>query len=301
MYEEISRNKHNSIFLVGIFVILILILGYVIGIATGIGYYGLIFAVIFSLIMGLTSYYKGDKIVLALSHAKLIKKKDNPQLYNVTEEMTIAAGIPLPKIYIIDDTAPNAFATGRNPQTASIAVTTGLLQKLKRDELQGVIAHELSHIKNYDILFCTIIVVLVGVVALLCDFMRRSMFFGGVGRSRRSSRGKGGGGEGIIILAALFLAIFAPIFAQIIRFAVSRQREYLADASGVQLTRYPAGLANALEKVAKDKEVLEVANRATQHLYIVNPIKPFEKRAKNNIFSTHPPVEERVRRLRSMK
>lgn len=303
MYEEIARNKRNSILLVIIFVILILILGYVIGIATGLGYFGLIFAVIFSLIMGLTSYYKGDKIVLKLSRAKLIQKKDNPQLYNVTEETTIAAGLPLPKIYIIDDTAPNAFATGRNPETASIAVTTGLLQKLNRSQLQGVIAHELSHIKNYDILFCTIIAILVGIVALLCDFMRRSMFYGGIGRSRgrsTSSSGKGGGGGGIIILVALLLAIFAPIFAQIIRFAVSRQREYLADAGSAQLTRYPEGLASALELIAKDKEVLEVANRSTQHLYIVNPIKPFEERAKNNVFSTHPPIEERVHRLRNM-
>ena len=302
MYEEIARNKRNSIFLVIIFVFLILILGYVIGIATGLGYFGLIFAVIFSLIMGLTSYYKGDKIILKLSRAKLIQKKDNPQLYNVTEEIAIAAGIPLPKIYIIDDTAPNAFATGRNPNTASIAVTAGLLQKLNRSQLQGVIAHELSHIKNYDILFCTIIAILVGIVALLCDFMRRSMFYGSFGRGRSrstSSRGKGGG-EGIIILVALLLAIFAPIFAQIIRFAVSRQREYLADAGSVQLTRNPEGLASALELIAKDKEVLEVANRSTQHLYIVNPIKPFKKRAKNNVFSTHPPVEERIHRLRNM-
>ena len=302
MYEEISRNKRNSILLVIVFVLLILILGEVIGIATGLGYYGLIFAAIFSLVMGLTSYYKGDKIVLKLSRARLIQKKDNPQLYNVTEEIAIAAGLPLPKIYIIDDTAPNAFATGRNPNTASIAVTTGLLQKLNRNQLQGVIAHELSHIKNYDILFCTIIAILVGIIVLLCDFMRRSVFYGYGGRSRgrrTTSRGKGGG-EGVILLVALLLAIIAPIFARVIRFAVSRQREYLADASSAQLTRYPEGLASALECIAKDKEVLEVANRATQHLYIVNPIKPFKKRTRNNIFSTHPPIDERIHRLRNM-
>lgn len=297
MYEQIAQNRRNSILLVVIFILLILILAEVFGLYTGIGYYALFFAVIFSLTMALFSYYNSDKLVLAISHAKPIEKKDNPQLYNIVEELAIAGGLPPPKIYVIDDTAPNAFATGRNPNTASIAVTTGLLQKLNRDQLQGVIGHELSHIKNYDILFCTMIAVLVGIVALMCDFMRRSMFYGG--RSRSNSRGKGGG-DAIIILVALLLAIFAPIFAQIIRFAVSRQREYLADASSVELTRYPEGLASALELISRDKEVLEVANRATQHLYIVNPIKPFETRAQNNIFSTHPPIEERVARLRSI-
>lgn len=297
MYEEISQNKRNSIFLVVIFILLILILAEVVGLYTGMGYYALVFAGIFSLIMALTSYYSGDKVILAVSRARPIEKKDNPQLYNVVEELAIAGGLSLPRIYIIDDTAPNAFATGRNPKTASIAVTTGLLQKLNRSQLQGVIAHELAHIRNYDILFCTIIAVLVGIVALLCDFMRRSIYYGG--RSRSRGRGRGGG-EGMVLLVALLLAIFAPLFAQIIRFAVSRQREYLADASSVQLTRYPEGLATALEIISKDKEVLEVANRATQHLYIVNPIKPFETRAQNNIFSTHPPIEERIARLRRM-
>lgn len=297
MYEQIAQNRRNSILLVVIFILLILILSEVVGLYTGIGYYALVFAVIFSLIMAIFSYYNSDKMVLAISHAKPIEKKDNPQLYNIVEELAIAGGLPLPKIYIIEDTAPNAFATGRNPNTASIAVTTGLLQKLKRDQLQGVIGHELSHIKNYDILFCTMIVVLVGIVALMCDFMRRSIYYSG--RSRSSGRSRGSG-DAIIVLVALLLAIFAPIFAQIIRFAVSRQREYLADASSIELTRYPEGLASALEIISKDQEVLEVANRATQHLYIVNPIKPFETRAQNNIFSTHPPIEERIARLRSM-
>lgn len=298
MYEEISQNKRNSLFLVAIFILLILILAEVIGLYTGIGYYALLFAAIFSFVMAFVSYYNGDKIVLGISRAKLIEKKDNPQLYNVVEELAIASGLPLPKIYIIDDTAPNAFATGRNPQTASIAVTKGLLLKLNRDQLQGVIAHELSHVKNYDILFCTLIAVLVGVVALLCDFMRRSMFYGG--RSRNRSRGGKGGGDGLLVLIMVLLAIFAPLFAQIIRFAVSRQREYLADATAAQITRYPEGLASALEVISNDKEVLEVANRATQHLYIVNPIKPLEARAHNNVFSTHPPIEERIQRLRAM-
>lgn len=297
MYEEIAQNKRNSIFLVMVFILLILILAYVVGLYTGMGYYALIFAGIFSIIMALASYFSGDKVILRISRARPVEKKDNPQLYNVVEELAIAGGVPLPKVYIIEDTAPNAFAAGRNPKTASIAVTTGLLQKLNRSQLQGVIAHELSHIKNYDILFCTIIAVLVGIVALLCDFMRRSIYYG----NRRRSRGRGkGGGDAVILIAALLFAVFAPLFAQIIRFAVSRQREYLADASSVALTRYPEGLAGALELISRDKEILEAANRATQHLYIVNPIKPFESRRQNNVFSTHPPIEERVRRLRGV-
>ena len=298
MYEQISQNKRNSIMLVAIFIILIIALAEIAGVATGIGYYALLFAFIFSVIMALTSYFGGDKIILALSRARQIQKKDNSRLFNVVEEMAIAGGISLPRIYIIDDLAPNAFATGRNPATASVAVTTGLLDKLNREELQGVIAHEMAHIKNYDILFCTIIAVLVGIVVLLCDFVMRSFFFsGGRGRSRS---GKSGGSGGIILLIGLAFAVIAPIFAQIIRFSVSRQREYLADASSVALTRYPTGLARALEKISGDKNKLKVANRATQHLYIVNPLKPIEKLKRNNIFSTHPPIEERIRRLRNM-
>jgi heat shock protein HtpX len=298
MYEQIAANKRNSVFLVVIFICLILVLSEVLGLYTGMGYSALFFAGILCIVMALVSYFTGDKIILGISRAKQIEKKDNPQLYNVIEELCVSGGLPLPKIYIIDDTAPNAFATGRNPRTASVAITTGLLQKLKRDQLQGVMAHELSHIKNYDILFCTLVTVLVGVVALLSDVMRRSIFYGG--RSRSSNRSSKGGGDVIILVITLFLAILAPIFAQILKFAVSRQREYLADASSVELTRYPEGLAQALEIIANDKEVLEVANRATQHLYIVNPIKPFESRAQNNIFSTHPPIEERIKRLRNM-
>ncbi|MFH1549564.1 MAG: M48 family metallopeptidase, partial [Planctomycetota bacterium] len=193
--------------------------------------------------------------------------------------------------------APNAFATGRNPKHAKVAITRGLLTKLKRDELQGVMAHELSHIQNRDILFAMMIGVLVGMIVLLCDAFMLSMWFGG-GRRRR--RGRGGGAEAIIMIAGILLAILAPILARIIQFAVSRQREYLADASAAKLTRYPEGLARALEKISGDREVLEVANRATQHLYIVNPIKAFEKRAQS-VFNTHPPIQERINRLRAMQ
>jgi len=299
MYELISANKRNSVILIFIMAILIVAVGYVFGAYYGSGEFGIVIALIFSFILILTSLFGGKSLILGMSGAKRIEKQDHPQLFNIVEELCIASGLPMPKIYIIEDTAPNAFATGRNPKNSVVAVTTGLLDKLNRDELQGVIAHELSHIKNYDILFAMLMAVLVGAIVLLCDgFWRigmRSMAFGG--RSRR--RGKGSGGEIILLLIAVILAIIAPIFAKIIQLAVSRQREYLADASGAMLTRYPEGLASALDKIANDKEVLEVANRATQHLYIVNPIKPFEARA-NNLFSTHPPIEERIRRLREL-
>jgi heat shock protein HtpX len=247
--------------------------------------------------MSLSAYYGGDKMVLGISRAKRIEKKDAPQLFNVVEELSIAAGLPMPAIYIIDDTAPNAFATGRDPKHASVAITTGLLQKLNRDELQGVMAHELSHVGNRDILYATMVGVLVGSIVMMSDFFLRSVFWGGA-RRRRSNSGGGAGGA-IFLVIALVLAILAPIFAKLLQLAVSRQREYLADASGAKLTRYPEGLASALEKISGDKEVLEVANRATQHLYIVNPIKPFEKRA-SSLFSTHPPIQDRIARLRAM-
>ena len=259
---------------------------------------GLIIAGIIALIMVSFSYYGGDSALLLASRAKKIEKKDAPQLFNVVEELSIGAGIPMPDVYIIEDTAPNAFATGRNPKHAKVAITRGLLTKLKRDELQGVMAHELSHIQNRDILFAMMIGVLVGMVVLLCDAFMLSMWFGG-GRRRRRERG-GGGAEMIIMIVGILLAILAPILARIIQFAVSRQREYLADASAAKLTRYPEGLARALEKISGDREVLEVANRATQDLYIVNPIKAFEKRAQS-MFSTHPPIRERINRLRAMQ
>ncbi|MFH0963931.1 MAG: M48 family metallopeptidase [Planctomycetota bacterium] len=214
--------------------------------------------------------------------------------------MAVSAGLPVPRVFIIDDTAPNAFATGRNPKSASVAVTRGLLAKLTRDELQGVIAHEMSHVQNRDILYATLTAVLLGLIALMCDFFLRGVFrgraIGGRGRGRRAV----GGGQGIFLLIGLVLALIAPLVAKLIQLATSREREYLADSSAALLTRYPDGLASALEKIASDREVLEVANRATQHLYIVNPIKPFEARA-SAMWSTHPPIAERVRRLREMK
>jgi len=282
--------------------VFIIILGYVFSVAmdsVGILY----FAVGFSIISSFISYWYSDKIVLAMSDAKKVEFEDNKELYRIVENLCITAGLPTPRIYIINDTAPNAFATGRDPEHAVVAVTAGLLQKLDRSELEGVIAHELSHIGNRDILLATIVTVLVGVVVLLADWFRRWTFWGG---GRRRSNSKGGGQLQIIIFVlAIVLSILAPIFAYMMQFAISRKREFAADADGALLTRYPEGLAQALEKISADSEPLEAANRATAHLYIASPFegkrdghgkKSFFKKA----FMTHPPIEERVAALRGM-
>ena len=296
LYNAISSNKRNSFFITAAITAFLIVLGYLLGTYWGSSYAGVFIAVMLALIMSLGAYYSGDKMVLAVSRAKRIEKQDAPQLFNVIEELSIAAGLPMPAVYVIDDTAPNAFATGRDPKHASVAITTGLMQKLNRDELQGVMAHELSHVGNRDILYATMVGILVGSIAMMSDFFLRSFFWGG-GRRRRG--GSGGAAGAILVLVAIVLAVLAPICAKLLQLAVSRQREYLADASAAKLTRYPEGLASALEKISGDKEVLEVANRATQHLYIVNPIKPFEKRAAG-LFSTHPPIQDRIARLRAM-
>src|SRR5215207_4957132 len=301
--ERIARNRRNSLLLIAAFLAFVTVFGYIIGFAW-IGdpvraLFGLVLALIAGTISGLISYYAGDKMVVAASRAKEITHDDAPVLFNVVEEMAIAAGLPMPKIYIIEDSAPNAFATGRDPEHASVAVTSGLLEKLDRDELQGVIAHEMSHVGNYDIRYAMLVGVLVGTTVLISDFFLRGLWFGGGGRG--GGRGEGGGYiQLIMMVVAIVLAILAPLFARLLQLSISRQREYLADATAVQLTRNPKGLADALQKISGDREVLEAANRATAHLYIVNPIKKFEKRAKG-IFSTHPPIEERVEILRSME
>ncbi len=295
MYDKITENKRNSWILVSVVTAILLLLGYILGRYYGSGYGGMVLAVIVAVTVSLFSYYGGSGMILSMSRARRIEKKDYPQLFNIVEEISISAGLPVPAIYVIEDSAPNAFATGRDPGHASVAVTSGLMEKLDRDELQGVIAHELSHIQNRDILFSMMVGIMVGSIVMISDFFLRSVFWSG---GRKKSR-SGKGGSGPLILVALALAIVAPIFAKMLQLAVSRQREYLADASAVQLTRYPRGLASALRKISGDAEVLEVANRATQHLYIVNPIKPFEKRAKS-LFSTHPPIQERIDRLMEM-
>jgi heat shock protein HtpX len=299
MYEQITRNKWKSFFLGLFFLCLIFALGWAFGEVTGWGTEGLVIAAVIAVAMTFGSYYASDKIVLAISRARPVKKEDYPYLYNVVEGLAIAAGLPKPRCYVIDDTAPNAFASGRNPKNSVIVVTTGLLQKLNRAELEGVIAHEMSHIKNYDVLVQTLAVVMIGVVALLSDWTLRTFFWGG-GRRRSRSRSEGSGNAGqILIIVALVLAILSPIIAQLLKLAISRKREFLADANGALLTRYPPGLASALKKLSADREPLEAANKATAHLYIVNPLKNIKGRV-NKLFSTHPPIEERITALEKM-
>jgi len=297
--DRIGVNRRNSVFLILVFLVFAIVLGYVIGyawIGDPVGaLFGLVLAFAVGTIGGLVSYFAGDKMVLAASRAAEITHRDAPQLFNVVEEMSIAGGLPMPKVYIIQDTAPNAFATGRDPEHASVAVTSGLLEKLDRDELQGVMAHEMAHVGNYDIRYAMLVGILVGTTVLISDFFLRGLWFGG-GRSREG----GGYVQVIMMVVAILLAILAPLFARLLQMSISRQREYLADATAVQLTRNPDGLADALQKISGDREVLEVANRATAHLYIVNPVKSFEKRAKG-LFSTHPPIQERISLLRAME
>ena len=252
----------------------------------------LVAAVIFSSLMSFTSYWYSDKIVLAMSRAKEIKKEDNPELYRLVENLCITAGLPLPKIYIIEELSPNAFATGRNPEHAVIAITRGLLNKLERSELEGVIAHELSHIGNRDILLQTVVVVLVGLVALLSNWFLRWTWIGG--RRRNNQSGQLGS---IMLLIGIILAFLSPLFAALIQLAISRKREFLADADGALLTRYPEGLARALEKISQDPTPLKSANKATAHMYIASP---FRKKKVRKFFMSHPPVEERIRALRGM-
>jgi heat shock protein HtpX len=299
MYEQISRNKWKSAALVVFFMGFIFLLTWFFEYVTGWGKGGLILAVVVSMVMAAGGYYSSDKIVLAISKARPVTKEEYPYLHNVVEGLAIAAGVPTPRCYVIDDTAPNAFATGRNPQNAVICVTTGLLTKLNRVELEGVVAHEMSHIKNYDVRLQTVVVVMAGVVALLSDWMLRSFFWGGGRRRGGRDRGGSGGAGAILVVVGLVLALLSPLIATIIQLAVSRKREFLADASGAMLTRYPPGLASALRKLAADTEPLEAANKATAHLYIVNPLKNV-KGAVNRLFSTHPPIEERIAALEKM-
>ncbi|MCH7837143.1 MAG: M48 family metallopeptidase [Chloroflexi bacterium] len=298
VYDRIDRNRRNTIFMLLAFVLLLAGLSIVIGLVLGLPLPFAPLLIVPFLAIAFISYYSSASVALRISGATEVSLADEPELMRRVENLCIGAGLPMPKVYVIEDGSPNAFATGRDPDHAAIAVTRGLLQKLEPLELEGVLAHELSHIGNYDIRVMTVVVVLVGIAALMADFLLRLTFFG-AGR-RSSNRGKGGGGAVLIIYAvALLGAILTPIAAQAIRFAVSRQREYLADASAALLTRSPDALARALEKIAADPDPLEVANKATAHLYINNPLRE-HKSLLNNLFSTHPPIEERVRLLRAM-
>ncbi len=302
-YREIDRNRRRSWLLIVVVIVLLGVLGGAIGYATGFGWGGVVAAVVLASAMSAGSWFAGDALVMATSGAKEIDRAQPPdryqQLLNVVEEMRLAGGLPPPRVWVIDDSAPNAFATGRDPRHASVAVTTGLLDKLDREQLQGVIGHEMSHIGNLDIRFTLLVGVLVGSIALLADWFLRFTFWGGGRRGGNDRGGGGGGAAALIFVLAIVLAVVAPLIGRIVQAAVSRTRESMADATAVELTRNPIGLARALRTISDDREVLEVANRATQHLYIVNPIKSFEERAKS-LWDTHPPIGERIRALENI-
>lgn len=292
MYNQITANKRKTWLLIAIFIAIIIGLGYVIDLYMASNGSLLVIAVAISIAMSLFGYFGGDKVALASSGAHAITTSDNPYLYRMVENLSITTGLPMPKLYIINDPAINAFATGRDPQHASIAVTTGAISKLENEELEGVLAHELSHIKNYDIRVMTIVIVLVGVISILGDFFLRGQLFGRSNNNERS-------GNGILLVFGIIAIILAPIAAQLIQLAISRRREYLADASASLVTRYPEGLARALEKIKLESRPLQHASTATAHLYIANPFGGARKFL-GNAFATHPPIEDRINKLRAM-
>ncbi len=292
LYTQKDSNIRKTFLLFTVFLTVIIGIGWVFSRAYG-NPVILVFAVGFSILMSFVSYWYSDKIVLKISKAQPIKEEDNRELYHVVENLSITAGLPIPKIYLIDEPALNAFATGRDPEHAVVAVTAGLLGKLNKSELEGVLAHELSHIGNRDILLSTVVVVLVGFVALLSDFFLRSMFWKGFGG--RDDRDKGQVGA-IMMIIGIAMAILSPIAVTLIQLAISRRREFLADVGGALLTRYPEGLASALQKISRDPTPLKVANKATNHLWIAEP----RKSSIAKLFMTHPPIEERIKRLREM-
>ncbi len=301
LYAQESANRRNSILLVFIVMLVFALFGYVIGYVLTGDSEGAMFAVAialaFSAVSSAGSYFGGDQVVLKSSQAREIDRREAPELFDVVSEMATAAGVPMPRVYVVVDPSPNAFATGRDPEHASVAITTGLLLKLDREELQGVIGHEMSHVRNYDIRFSLLIGVLVGGISLLAQFFLRWTFWFG-GGSRRDDRDNGGLIGLAFLLLGVVLSILAPIFTTLVQLAVNRQREYLADASSVELTRNPHGLERALAKIAADPEPLAVANGATQHMYIVNPLK--KTGGASALFSTHPPIVDRINRLRQL-
>lgn len=304
-YAQIAANRRASWFLMLVVTLLLVALAGSAGYALGFEWFGIPFALVLAVLLGSGSYFAGDRLVLAASDAREIDRANPPdtvrQLMNVVEEMRLASGLPMPRVYVIPDTAPNAFATGRDPKHASLAVTAGLLEKLDREELQGVIAHEFSHVRNFDIRFMLLIGVMVGSIALIADWFLRISFWGGFRGGRGGGRDRDGVGGILILVAilALVLSVVSPIIARLVMLAASRRREGLADVSAVELTRNPMGLAQALRKIADDPEALEVANKATQHLYIVNPIKATEERSRS-MWDTHPPVAERIHVLEQL-
>jgi heat shock protein HtpX len=296
IYQNINQNKRDTVIVMVLFIAVVSAIGWFAGEyygqGEGLGFVG--FALIFSGISSFISYYNSDKIVLGISGAHEVKESSAPQLYDLVENVCIASGLPKPKIYMIDDTALNAFATGRDPKHSAICFTTGIVQALDKRELEGVIAHELSHIGNFDIRLQSIVSVLVGTITLLADWFTHGRLYGG----RR--RDEGGDLNGIILLVGIFFIVLSPIIATLIKLALSRNREYLADATAALITRYPKGLANALRKLAADREVLEAANGATAHMYIAAPLRGQSQNFLAGLFNTHPPIEERIRRLEAM-
>jgi len=295
MYNQIDSNKRKTVFLITIFIAFILAIGWFVGNYSGYGNGMVVFAVILSVLMTLISYYSGDKIALSSAGAREIKKEENPYVYRMVENLAITAGLPMPKVHIIDSPAMNAFTTGRDPQHASVALTTGIISALQNEELEGVIAHELSHIKNFDIRLMTIVVVLVGAIAIISNWFFRAQYF--MGGKRSNDREGGNQITAIIMIVGFVLLMLSPVIAELIKLAISRKREYLADASGSLLTRYPEGLARALEKISASSTPLQTASAATAHLFISNP---FKGKSFLNMFSTHPPIEERINKLRRM-
>lgn len=297
IYSAISANIWKSYIILVLFIIFAAAVAYVIGKATGYGPSAGVLIFVLAIVYSFVSYFYSDKIVLATSGAKEIKKKDNPELFHIVENLSIGDGMPMPKVYIINDPSPNAFATGRDPKHAAVAATTGILERLNKSELEGVIAHELSHVKNYDTRLMAITAVIVGFIAMITDFFLRGVFWG----SFRDNDERDSRVQLIFFVLAIVFAILAPIIASLIQLSISRKRELLADASGALLTRYPEGLARALEKISSDPKPLRNASNATAHLYIVNPFKDkgFSGWV-SSLFSTHPPIEERIKILRSM-
>jgi heat shock protein HtpX len=295
--SEIRSNVTKTYVFMALFVGFVVVAAYVMGNALGYGNSWMFIAVLFSVVSSFVSYYWGADMVLAMSHARPADRKSDFDFFTVAENLAIAAGIPKPRLYVIDDTAMNAFATGRDPQHAVVCATSGILSRLERRELEGVIAHELSHIKNFDTRLMAVVAVLVGTIAFLADMFMRTLWWGGGRRSRDNDNNLGS----ILLIVGIILAILSPIIATLIQLAVSRKREYLADASGALLTRYPEGLARALQKISGDKEVLEAATNATAHLFIANPFKGKNFGAWfSGLFDTHPPIAERVKILRAM-
>jgi heat shock protein HtpX len=301
VYEQIAANRRKTIVLLVVAFVLLALVGYAIGLVFGTGWFGLAIAIALAVLLQLASYYNGDRIVLASTRAREVTPEEQPRLHNIVEGLAIAAGVPKPRVWIVPEQAPNAFATGRDPEHASVAVTEGLLASMNRIELEGVVGHELAHVVDRDILYGTIVATVIGAVVLLSEFFMRSLWWGGIGGRRGNDRG-GGAADLFLFAIGFALIILAPLFGQLIRLAVSRNREYLADAQGAMLTRYPPGLISALRKLEAAPTAMRSANNATAHLWLNQPSRVEGDRMSSmeRLFSTHPPIAERIRRLEEM-